>query len=60
MSADTENRKRFCFKDFELFVRFQTLLKNCEKGRQIKLQKGMQEVLQLNMDNFCIKNKSDV
>lgn len=44
MSADNENRKRFCFKDFELFVRFQTLLKNCEKGRQIKLQKGMQEV----------------
>lgn len=44
MSADNENRKRFYFKDFELFVTFQTLLKNCEKGRQIKLQKGMQEV----------------
>ena len=44
MSADTKNRKRFCLEHIEISVRFQIPLKNCEMGRQIKLQKGMQEV----------------
>ena len=44
MSADTKNRKRFGLEDIEISVRFQTPQKNCEMGRQIKLQKGMQEV----------------
>lgn len=44
MSADTKNRKRFGLEDIEISARFETPQKNCEMGRQIKLQKGMQEV----------------